>query len=200
MWVKPLTILDATQSSIVPGNGQITEAASKLACEQQTYFRSSLLVRRLQANLPDGEMCDLSRGPRFTMTSPHSNKKLQSKLRPSRPYGCRRKAPQVFVVFESGRKCVSQTWSVCTAGCILRRSACFHDLMMNSKNTVTAAFRSRLLVDFQKVLRRISYGAGRPLATSSLHSEPTQSVCVADCYFKVNVLDLPFASPVAIYR
>ena len=24
--------------------------------------------------------------------------------------------------------------------------------------------------------------------------------CVADCYFKVIVLDLPFASPIAIYR
>ena len=24
--------------------------------------------------------------------------------------------------------------------------------------------------------------------------------CVADCYFIVNVLDLPFASPIAIYR
>ena len=34
------------------------------------------------------------------------------------------------VVFESCRKCVSQTWSLCTAGCILRRSACCHDLMM----------------------------------------------------------------------
>ena len=32
------------------------------------------------------------------------------------------------------------------------------------------------------------------------HSEPTKSVCVADCYFIVNVLDLPFASPIAIYR
>ena len=30
---------------------------------------------------------------------------------------------------------------------------------------------------------------------------PTQSVWVADCYFIVNVLDLPFASPiVVIYR
>ena len=29
------------------------------------------------------------------------------------------------------------------------------------------------------------------------HREPTQSVCVADCYFIVNVLDLPFASPIA---
>ena len=29
---------------------------------------------------------------------------------------------------------------------------------------------------------------------------PTQSVWVADCYFIVNVLDLPFASPIAIYR
>ena len=34
----------------------------------------------------------------------------------------------------------------------------------------------------------------------SKHREPTQSVCVADCYFIVNVLDLPFASPIAIYR
>ena len=33
-----------------------------------------------------------------------------------------------------------------------------------------------------------------------LHREPTQSVCVADWYFIVNVLDLPFASPIAIYR
>ena len=32
------------------------------------------------------------------------------------------------------------------------------------------------------------------------HRGPTQSVCVADCYFVVNVLDLPFASPIAIYR
>ena len=29
--------------------------------------------------------------------------------------------------------------------------------------------------------------------------EPTQFVRVADCYFIVNVLDLPFASPRAIY-
>ena len=28
---------------------------------------------------------------------------------------------------------------------------------------------------------------------------PTQSVCVADSYFMVNVLELPFASPIAIY-
>ena len=32
------------------------------------------------------------------------------------------------------------------------------------------------------------------------HREPAQSVCVADCYFIVNVLDLPFASPIAICR
>ena len=30
--------------------------------------------------------------------------------------------------------------------------------------------------------------------------EPTQSVCIADCYFIVNVLDLPFGSLIAIYR
>ena len=34
----------------------------------------------------------------------------------------------------------------------------------------------------------------------SLHRGRTQSVGVADCYFIVNVLDLPFASPIAIYR
>ena len=33
-----------------------------------------------------------------------------------------------------------------------------------------------------------------------LHRGPTQSVWVADCYLIVNVLDLPFASPIAIYR
>ena len=32
------------------------------------------------------------------------------------------------------------------------------------------------------------------------HREPAQSVCVADCSFIVNVLDLPFALPIAIYR
>ena len=30
------------------------------------------------------------------------------------------------------------------------------------------------------------------------HRVPAQSVCVADCYFVVNVLDLPFASSIAI--
>ena len=35
---------------------------------------------------------------------------------------------------------------------------------------------------------------------TSNHREPAQSVCVADCYFIVNVLDLPFASPIAICR
>ena len=34
----------------------------------------------------------------------------------------------------------------------------------------------------------------------SPHREPAQSVCVADCYFIVNVLDLPFASPIVICR
>ena len=29
---------------------------------------------------------------------------------------------------------------------------------------------------------------------------PTQSVCVTDCYFIVNVPDLPLASPIAMYR
>ena len=36
--------------------------------------------------------------------------------------------------------------------------------------------------------------------TTLNHRGPTQSVCVADCYFIVNVLDLPFASPITIYR
>ena len=33
-----------------------------------------------------------------------------------------------------------------------------------------------------------------------LHRAPTQSACVTDCYFTVNVMDLPFASPIAICR
>ena len=32
------------------------------------------------------------------------------------------------------------------------------------------------------------------------HRAPTQSVCVADCYFMVNVMDLPFALTIPIYR
>ena len=32
------------------------------------------------------------------------------------------------------------------------------------------------------------------------HRKPTQSVCVADYYFIVNVLDLPFVLPLAIYQ
>ena len=36
--------------------------------------------------------------------------------------------------------------------------------------------------------------------SQSMHREPTQSVFVSDCYFIVHVLDLPFASPIAIYR
>ena len=31
------------------------------------------------------------------------------------------------------------------------------------------------------------------------HTEPTQCVCNR-CHFTVNVLDLPFASPIALYR
>ena len=36
--------------------------------------------------------------------------------------------------------------------------------------------------------------------TQFQHRGPTQCVCVADCYYIVNALDLPFASPIAIYR
>ena len=32
------------------------------------------------------------------------------------------------------------------------------------------------------------------------HRAPAQSVSVADCYFIVNVLDLPFASPIVVNR
>ena len=38
------------------------------------------------------------------------------------------------------------------------------------------------------------------LRQSSDHRGPAQCVCVADCYYIVNALDLPFASPIAIYR
>ena len=34
----------------------------------------------------------------------------------------------------------------------------------------------------------------------SNHRAPTHCVCVNDCYFVVNVLDLLFASPTAIHR
>ena len=36
--------------------------------------------------------------------------------------------------------------------------------------------------------------------TDSDHRGPAQSVWVADCYFIVNVLDLPFASPIVVNR
>ena len=50
-------------------------------------------------------------------------------------------------------------------------------------------------------LRKLSvYSEHLSAKSPSNHREPTQSVCVADCYFIVNVLDLPFASPIAIYR
>ena len=35
---------------------------------------------------------------------------------------------------------------------------------------------------------------------ASVHRGPAQSVWVADCYFIVNVLDLPFASPIVVNR
>ena len=42
---------------------------------------------------------------------------------------------------------------------------------------------------FRKIFEKVMYK----------HRGPTQSVCVADSYFIVNVLELPFASPIAIY-
>ena len=50
------------------------------------------------------------------------------------------------------------------------------------------------------VMEFITSSFCRTLLFSFHHREPTQSVSVADCYFIVNVLDLPFASPIAIYR
>ena len=35
---------------------------------------------------------------------------------------------------------------------------------------------------------------------NTVHRIPTQSACETDCYFTVNVMDLPFASPIAICR
>ena len=43
-------------------------------------------------------------------------------------------------------------------------------------------------------------GGGCSLNCLSYHRGPAQCVCVADCYYIVNALDLPFASPIAIYR
>ena len=39
-----------------------------------------------------------------------------------------------------------------------------------------------------------------PAVFTYFHRGPSQSVWVADCYFIVNVIDLPFASLMAIYR
>ena len=51
---------------------------------------------------------------------------------------------------------------------------------------------------FVLLLELVHVGA---LKDSALyHRGPTQSVWVANCYFIVNVLDLPCASPMAIYR
>ena len=41
---------------------------------------------------------------------------------------------------------------------------------------------------------------GKSLDNITGHMAPTQSVCVADCYSIVNVLDLLFASLIAICR
>ena len=53
------------------------------------------------------------------------------------------------------------------------------------------------------IKRKIQKGLERdsPLAEifEYFHRELTQCVCVADCYFIVNVLDLPFASLITIY-
>ena len=44
------------------------------------------------------------------------------------------------------------------------------------------------------------YGWYRASPLEQTHRASTQSFWVADCYFIVNVLDLPFASPIPIYR
>ena len=43
-------------------------------------------------------------------------------------------------------------------------------------------------------------GVKKRLILLSNYRGPAQSVWVADCYFIVNVLDLPFASPIAVNR
>ena len=59
-------------------------------------------------------------------------------------------------------------------------------------------FGSRSIFRAAKTENPASSSTGSP--SSKYHRRPTQSVCVADCYFIVNVVDLPFASPIAIYR
>ena len=53
------------------------------------------------------------------------------------------------------------------------------------------------LVEIHFVQQVNNLSAGR---VQFKHRGPKQSVWVADCYFIVNVLDIPFASPIAIYR
>ena len=50
--------------------------------------------------------------------------------------------------------------------------------------------------DLMRPIRHLAT-IGDAIPSLSDHREPTQSVRVADCYFIVNVLDLPFASPLA---
>ena len=63
------------------------------------------------------------------------------------------------------------------------------DIEQKQKNTATNA----------KYFLRAIFNSSRTILMLH-HRPPTRSVCVADCYFIVNVLDLPFASPIAIYR
>ena len=60
----------------------------------------------------------------------------------------------------------------------------------------------RVLKRAASVYRRLTLPHKRigrvPSTLITTGREPTQSVWVADCYFIVNVLDLPFASPIAI--
>ena len=53
----------------------------------------------------------------------------------------------------------------------------------------------------ERKTRQAKISLTKLFCSAAEHREPTQSVCVADCpgfYFIVNVLDLPFASPIAI--
>ena len=76
----------------------------------------------------------------------------------------------------------------------LCRSEGFYNIMASASDTQLETFLGQVVTFPVKRLRYML------TFLMFVHRGPTQSVCVADCYFIVNVLDLPFASPIAIYR
>ena len=68
-------------------------------------------------------------------------------------------------------------------------SRCLEPLMKHEARVFDMTSQSRLKIQCNKACKNNVFPQGAHTIG-----------CVADCYFIVNVLDLPFASPIAIYR